>query len=59
MIPLITCEILFSQDVCKLVLGVDVLDLNLRIKIDSIEQTNQEQLCEFCKRVSWLDVCLS
>ena len=28
MIPFITCEIPLCQDVCKLVLGVDVFDLN-------------------------------
>ena len=28
-VPLITCEIPFSQNVCKLVLGVDELGLNL------------------------------
>ena len=38
MIPFITCEIPLCQDVCKLVLGVDIFDLNLRVKIDSIEQ---------------------
>ena len=38
MIPFITCEIPCGQDVCKLILGVDVFDLNLRVKIDSIEQ---------------------
>ena len=38
MIPFITCEIPLCQDVCKLVLGVDVFDLDLRVKIDSIEQ---------------------
>ena len=37
-IPFITCEIPLCQDVCKLILGVDVFDLNLRVKIDSIEQ---------------------
>ena len=38
MIPFITCEIPLCQDVCKLVLGVDVFDLDLWIKINSIEQ---------------------
>ena len=37
-IPFITCEIPLCQDVCELVFGVDVFDLNLRVKIDSIEQ---------------------
>ena len=38
MIPFITCEIPLCQDVCKLVLGVDVFDLDLWVKINSIEQ---------------------
>ena len=38
MIPLITCEISFGQDVCELVFGVDVFDLDLGIQINSIEQ---------------------
>ena len=38
MIPLMTCEIPLCQDVCELVLGVDVFHLNPRVKIDSIEQ---------------------
>ena len=38
MIPFISCEIPFCQDVCKLVLGVDVFDFNLRVKNNSIEQ---------------------
>ena len=38
MIPFITCKIPFCQDVCKLVLGVDVLNLDFGVQIDSIEQ---------------------
>ena len=38
MIPLITCDVPFRQDVCELVLGVDVFDLDFWVKIDSIEQ---------------------
>ena len=38
MIPFITCEIPLCQDVCKLVLGVDVFDLDLWVKINPIEQ---------------------
>ena len=38
MIPLITCEIPFGQDVCELVFGVDVFDLDFGVQIDSIEQ---------------------
>ena len=33
MIPFITCEIPFCQDVCQMVLGVDVFYLDLRVKI--------------------------
>ena len=53
MIPLITCEIPFGQDVCELVFGVDVFDLDFGVRINSIEQpTCQEQLCGFWRRVS-------
>ena len=38
MIPLVTCETSFGQDVSKLVLGVDVLDLDIWVQVDSIEQ---------------------
>ena len=38
MIPFITCETASCQDVCKLVLGVNIFDLNLGIKINSIKQ---------------------
>ena len=38
MIPFITREIPFCQDVCNLVLGVDVFDLDFGVQIDSIEQ---------------------
>ena len=38
MIPLITCEIPFGENVCELVSGVDVFDLDFGIQINSIEQ---------------------
>ena len=38
MIPLIACETSFGWNVCELVSGVDVFDLDLGIQIDSIEQ---------------------
>ena len=38
MIPLITCEISFSQDVCELVFGIDVFDLDFGVQVNSIEQ---------------------
>ena len=38
MIPFITCEIPFCQDVCDLVFGVDVFDLDFWVQINSIEQ---------------------
>ena len=38
MILFITCEVTFGQNVSKLVLGVDVFDLDLGILIDSIKQ---------------------
>ena len=38
MIPLITWEIPFGQNVSKLVFGVDVFDLDFGIQINSIKQ---------------------
>ena len=38
MIPFITCEISLCQDVCEMVFGVDVFDLDFRVQINSIEQ---------------------
>ena len=38
MIPLITCDISFRQNVSKLDFGVDVFDLDLGIPNDSIKQ---------------------
>ena len=37
MIPFVTCEISFGWNVGKLVFGVDVLDLDFGVQIDSIE----------------------
>ena len=59
MIPFITCETALCQDVCKLVLGVNIFDLNLGVQINSIKTTSQEQLCGSGKHVSLLDFCLS
>ena len=38
MIPLITCEISFGQNVSELVFGVDVFDLDFGVQINSIKQ---------------------
>ena len=40
-VPLITCEVRFCQYVCELVLGVNVLDSNLRIQINSVNQPSK------------------
>ena len=38
MIPFVTCEISFGKNVGNLVFGVDVLDLDLGVQMDSIEK---------------------
>ena len=38
MVPFIACKIPFCQYVCKLVFGVDTLDLNFGVQIDSVKQ---------------------
>ena len=40
-VPLITCEIPFSQHVCELVFGISVTDLNLRVQINPVKQPIQ------------------
>ena len=50
-VPFVTCEIAFCQNVCELMFGVDVSNLNFRIKI--ILSNNQS------KATLWvLDTCL-
>ena len=51
MIPFITCKTAFCQDVCKLILGVDVFDLDLWGQDKSDRTTNEEQLNVFWKHV--------
>ena len=38
MIPFITCEFSLGQHVCELVFGINVLDSDIGVQIDSIEQ---------------------
>ena len=38
MIPFISCEIPLCQDVCELILGVNVFDLGFWVKINPIKQ---------------------
>ena len=58
MIPFITCEIPHCKDVCKLVLGVDVFDLTLRVKIDSIEQPIKSNPVGSGNKSHVLETCL-
>ena len=37
-VPLITCEISFGQFVSALVIGVNAMDLNFGVQIDSVKQ---------------------
>ena len=53
-VPLTTRVISLCQYVCELVFGVDVLDLNLWIQINSVKE---QQLCGFWIRVSLFDCC--
>ena len=39
MVPLITCEMSLCQYVCELYFGVNELDLDLGVQIDSIKQS--------------------
>ena len=51
-IPFVTFEVSFC------LFGVNVLDLDFGVQIDSIEITNQEKLGESLTHVSVLDSCL-
>ena len=37
-VPLITCEISFSQQICELVFGINVSNMNFRININPVKQ---------------------
>ena len=52
MIPLITCEIPFGQDVCELVFWCRCFCFGFWGPDDFDRTINQEQLCDFWKRVS-------
>ena len=49
MIPFITGEIFFRQHVCELVFVLNMFDLDLWVRIDSVKKV---QLCGFVTRVS-------
>ena len=55
MIPLITREISFGENVSELIFGVDVFDLDFGVQISSIKQANQEQLCGSWEHISLWD----
>ena len=40
-IPFVTCEITFGQNVCELMFGINVSKLNFRIEINSVKQPIQ------------------
>ena len=58
MVPLITCEMSLCQYVCELVLGVNVLNLNLRVQIESIKQSMKSNSVGSGKHVSLHDSSL-
>ena len=40
-VPFVTCEITFGQNVCELMFGSNVSNLNFRIKINPVKQPIQ------------------
>ena len=40
-VPFVTCVITFGQNVCELMFGIDVSNLNFRNKINSVKQPIQ------------------
>ena len=51
----VTCEVSFGQIVCDLVFGINVSNLNFKIKINPVKQTNPKQLRKLLTRVSLWD----
>ena len=54
MIPLITVEVSFRQQVCELVLGVNMFDLDFGVQSDSVKQPNKRD-SGFVTRIASLD----
>ena len=48
MIPFITCEISFGQDVCELVLGVNVFDLDSKLILSNNQSRATLWVLETC-----------
>ena len=42
-VPFVTCEITFGQNVCELMFGFTVSNLNFRIKINPVKQPIQSK----------------
>ena len=40
-VPFVTCEITFGQNVCELVFGVNIFDLDFGVQLDSVKQPIQ------------------
>ena len=58
MIPLIMAQVAFRQQVCELVFGVNIFDLDIWGPIDSVKQPIQARICAFGTRVPSSDVDL-
>ena len=54
-VPLITCEIPFSQNVCELVFGVKVTDLDLGVQIIPVKQPIQSNSVGSGSMSHWRD----
>ena len=54
-VTFVTCEMTFHQNVCELMFGVNVPNLNLRVQIDFCQKTNPVQLCGSLIHVSLWD----
>ena len=54
-VPFVTCEITFGQNVCELMFGVNVPNLNLGVQINSVKQSIQSNSVGFLKHVSLWD----
>ena len=54
-VPFVTCEITFGQNVCELRFVLNVSKLNFRIKINQVKHPIEKQLCGSLTRVPLWD----
>ena len=54
-VPLVTCEITFGQNVCELMFGITYIESEFENQDQSCQTANPKQLCGFLTHVSLWD----